>query len=113
MLVKCIYLILGVVLSIALHAQEIATIDYDTLTISGKYSGKNIFVKNQFSENEGEGFSVQSILLNNEVTVGKYDQSAFEIKLQSSDRKVGDDLTIAIIYMKGRAPKVLNLQVLE
>ncbi len=108
---KYLLFIIGVAFSFTANAQQAPTKDYDTLTVSGKYSGKDIFVKNKFSD--GEGFTVQAVLLNNEVTTGEYNQSAFQIKLSETKAKIGDKLIIALVYQKGRVPIVLNPEVLE
>lgn len=93
---------------ISLSAQEDLTLELDTIHFSGKYTGKNLFVKNQFSENE-KGFSVRSIILNEEEIPDDLNATDFEINLSSRDRKIGDDLNIAIIYLKGKKPEILNL----
>jgi hypothetical protein len=111
-----IYLSLFLFGSTTLFSQDltpkIETIDYDTLTLKGKYNGKNIFVKNPF-RNE-DGFSVQSVMVDKEILeIPNQSASAFEINLSERDRKIGQDLDLMIIYLKGRKPEVLNAEVLE
>lgn len=105
---KFLQLIIVLAFTINGFSQEIKTMDYDTLHISIKYEGKNVFVKNPFTNVDNAGFAVKSVLLNNEVTVGEYNQSAFEIKLSERERRIGEDLNIAIIHLKGMKPEVLN-----
>jgi len=92
-------------------SQEIKTIDYDTLTLSGKYTGKNLFVKNPFGGDD-DGFTVKSVIIDDEIYDEAIDQSAFELKFNERNKKIDDDMNIMIIHLKGSKPDVLNIEVL-
>ena len=107
---KYLFFIVGFALSLTSFSQE-ESIEYDTLTLTGTYSGKNIFVKNQFSQTEG--FTVQSVIVNKKITNGEYNQSAFEIKLSEMVSAEGESLEITIVYLKGKVPVILNKELLD
>lgn len=96
-----------------LKIQELDVMDFDTLTISGKYKGKNLFVKNPFAGIEGSAFSVQKIILDNKNVKTPFNQSAFMINLSERDRQIGQDLDLMIIYLKGKKPVILNADVIK
>ena len=109
-MMKYLCFIFGIALSFNTIAQD-KNIENDTLTLEGIYNGKDIFVKNQFSNIQG--FTVQSVILNKKVTKGEYNQSAFQIKLSEANLKLGDNVEIEIIHLKEKEPVVLNKEVLE
>jgi hypothetical protein len=90
-----------------LNAQD--TLVQDTLHIKGVYQGKNLFVKNNFNENEN-GFCVKMVYLNDKMIITKTNQSAFEIKLSNYSINEGDEVDIKIAYVGVIQPSILNLE---
>jgi hypothetical protein len=83
-----------------------------TLVLDGNYQGKNLFVQNPFSE-AGVGFCVYQVLVNDKVSPDEINSSAFEIDLANFNLKVGDKVTVKILYKDGCMPLVLNPEVLK
>jgi hypothetical protein len=83
-----------------------------TLVLDGNYQGKNIFVQNPFSE-AGVGFCVYQVLVNDKVATDEINSSAFEIDLSQYSLKMGDKVTVKILYKDGCSPLVLNPEVLR
>lgn len=81
------------------------------LSIEGSYQGKNLYVQNPASE-DGFGFCVTKVTVNNNVMPGSIGRSAFEIDFSLFNLSIGDDLFIVIEHGEGCVPKILNPEVL-
>src|SRR5690554_3012561 len=81
------------------------------LSIEGSYQGKNLYVQNPASE-DGFGFCVTKVTINNNIMPGGVGRSAFEIDFSLFNINVGDDVFIVIEHGDGCTPKILNPEVL-
>lgn len=81
------------------------------LSIEGSYQGKNLYVQNPASE-DGFGFCVTKVTVNNSVLPINVNTSAFEIDFSLLDFEVGDEVFIVIEHGDGCTPKILNPEVL-
>lgn len=84
---------------------------FGKLSIEGSYQGKNIYVQNPVSE-DGFGFCVTRVTVNNNVLPGDIGRSAFEIDFSVFNLKAGDKVFIVIEHEGGCTPKILNPEVL-
>lgn len=81
------------------------------LSIEGSYQGKNIYVQNPSSE-DGFGFCVTKVTVNNNILPGDLGRSAFEIDFSVFNLNIGDKVFIVIEHEGGCTPKILNPEVL-
>jgi hypothetical protein len=81
------------------------------LSIEGSYQGKNLYVQNPASE-DGFGFCVTKVTVNNNIMPGGVGRSAFEIDFSLFNISVGEDVFIVIEHGDGCTPKILNPEVL-
>ncbi|HTO38445.1 MAG TPA: T9SS type A sorting domain-containing protein [Brumimicrobium sp.] len=82
-----------------------------SLSIEGSYQGKNLYIQNPSSE-DGFGFCVTKVTVNNNVLPGDLGRSAFEIDFSVFNVKIGDNIFIVIEHEGGCTPKILNPEVL-
>ncbi|NQY11024.1 MAG: hypothetical protein HRT71_16130 [Flavobacteriales bacterium] len=94
----------------------------DTLKILGIYGKKNLYVLNPYAsdadikkEDKDKLYAVQKVIVNNIVTSDNLNESAFEIDFSNIELglKKGSSVSILIIHLNGRNPKVLNLGVIQ
>lgn len=95
--------LLFLLLSFGALAQEEDTGNYDELTISGLYSGKNIYVLNP---SEGGTFSVQSVSINGKEYAFNHESNAFEISLQ--EHQLNDFIFIQVQHSPQMPPLIIN-----
>lgn len=89
----------------------LAFYSFADLSIEGSYQGKNLYVQNPTSD-DGFGFCVTKVTVNNDVMPGNISRSAFEIDFTLFNIEVGDDVFIVIEHEDGCSPKILNPEVL-
>jgi hypothetical protein len=101
----------NIVLTIGFFAPLI-TFGQDTLTRTGKYSGKDIYVQNPSLINKTDTlWTAKKVFVNNNLVLSgpELNKSAFSIPLTKLNFKTGDNVTIKIIQAKtGRQVKILN-----
>ncbi|MBW7868766.1 MAG: hypothetical protein H3C31_10615 [Brumimicrobium sp.] len=88
-----------------------ANFSFANLSIEGSYQGKNIYVQNPSSE-DGFGFCVTKVTVNNNIMPGNINRSAFEIDFSLFNLQIGDAIFIVIEHGDGCTPKILNPEVL-
>lgn len=81
-----------------------------TITLSGVYQGKNLYVQNPFTSDMKQ-FCTQEVYVNNVKVITNPTSSAFEIDLSSL--KINDPVTIKIVHKDDCKPKILNSQVIR
>ncbi|PKR80193.1 hypothetical protein CW751_11055 [Brumimicrobium salinarum] len=81
------------------------------LSIEGSYQGKNLYVQNPASE-DGFGFCVTKVTVNNNIMPGGVGRSAFEIDFSLFNVDIGEEVFIVIEHGNGCVPKILNPEVL-
>jgi hypothetical protein len=74
---------------------------------TGVYQGKDLYVKNPFSE-DGVGFCVFEVTVNGEVTTDEINSSAFAIDLALFELEVGDPVEVVIRTKDNCEPRVIN-----
>lgn len=82
------------------------------ILLEGTYQGKNVYVQNPFGNN-GVGFCVYEVRVNDVVTTDEIGSSAFEVDLRNFNLKIGDPVAIKIFHKDDCKPKVLNPEVLK
>ncbi|HEU4717310.1 MAG TPA: hypothetical protein VFU15_05740 [Bacteroidia bacterium] len=82
------------------------------ILLEGTYQGKNVYVQNPFNNN-GVGFCVYEVRVNDQITTDEIGSSAFEIDLRNFNLKQGDAVSIKIFHKPDCTPKVLNPEVLK
>ena len=85
-----------------------SSVSFGQLTISGIYSGKNIFVQNPILDDDSSEFCTDRIVINDLEYAGNYNTAAFEIKLDLLEIELGDSVKIIIYHKKDCKPLVLN-----
>lgn len=84
-------------------AQEGEDSDMEELVVDGKYIGGSLYVLNP---SVGDGFSVQSVLLNGKELPFAQNSNAFEIPFTNCH--LNDYVVVQISYLKGTQPEVIN-----
>jgi hypothetical protein len=84
----------------------------EALILEGKYQSKNVYVQNSFADN-GVGFCVYEVYVNEQRTTDEVGSSAFEIDLRPYNFNPGDPITIKIFHKEGCSPRVLNPDALK
>jgi len=79
----------------------------EALVINGIYQGKDLYVKNPFSD-DGAGFCVYEVIVNGETTKDEINSSAFAIDFNILGINSGEDLEVIIRHKDGCSPLVLN-----
>src|SRR5690554_19486 len=74
------------------------------LSIEGSYQGKNLYVQNPASE-DGFGFCVTKVTVNNNIMPGGVGRSAFEIDFSLFNVKVGKPVFMLFNTVEGVNPK--------
>jgi len=78
----------------------------ETFVLDGIYNGKNIYVSNPYNS-EGNGFTVQRVLINGASTTSEINSSAFEVDLIKLTK--GEKVKLEIQYKKGgQKPRIIN-----
>ena len=90
-----------------------ALLNDSILTISGKYTGKNIFIENFQSKTEEKKFTVKKVTVNNEKTTDEINARGIEIDFTAFNLKIDDAIKIEIEYELNNPPKILNPEVLK
>lgn len=82
------------------------------IVIEGIYSGKNLFIMNQFSgEDEDNPFCIKKIVVNN-VVVEEIKSTAIEVNFKQMKIEEGDEVKVVIETSEPCKAKVLNPEVL-
>lgn len=79
----------------------------EALVINGIYQGKDLYVKNPFSD-DGVGFCVYEVIVNGETTRDEVNSSAFAIDFNILGINSGAELEVIIRHKDGCSPLVLN-----
>lgn len=79
----------------------------EALVINGIYQGKDLYVKNPFSD-DGAGFCVYEVVVNGQTTKDEINSSAFAIDFNILGINSGEDLEVIIRHKDGCSPLVLN-----
>jgi hypothetical protein len=82
------------------------------IVISGIYQGKDLYVKNPFSD-DGVGFCVYEVLVNGELTADELSSSAFAIDFNILGIDRGAEIEVIIKHKEGCEPLVLNPEVVK
>ncbi|HXD92536.1 MAG TPA: hypothetical protein VNX01_04945 [Bacteroidia bacterium] len=89
-------------------------LDNSTLTLSGKFSGENIFIQNVIDNTNPKLYTVKSVFINGEESVKSYIFSpGFELNLRAMNFHTGDSVKIKIIHQANNPPIILNPEVLH
>lgn len=99
---KILFSILSLLFVFNLHAK---------LSVEGSYQGKNLYIQNPQSD-DGFGFCVTKVTVNNNILPGGTGRSAFEIDFSVFNLNIGDKVFIEIEHEEGCTPKILNPEVL-
>lgn len=84
----------------------------EAIVINGIYQGKDLYVKNPFSD-DGAGFCVYEVIVNGETTKDEINSSAFAIDFNILGIKSGEDLEVIIRHKDGCSPLVLNPEAIK
>jgi hypothetical protein len=78
------------------------------MTYKGHYTGKNVFLKNQFATKGAYGFCIHEVKINGEISIAELNSEIFEVALDlpGMNFKIGDDITIQIKYVLENMPRV-------
>lgn len=76
----------------------------ETTRIEGKYTGKNLLVKNYFGTG-GVGYCVNEVRVNGKTTQDKINADLFQVSLTSCGLKIGDPVKVELICKQGCTPK--------
>jgi hypothetical protein len=82
----------------------------ETIVLSGRYKGKNIFVQNPLigTDTIAKQFCIEKIIINDKEVADKPLSSAIEIDLAHLQIKIGDPVKVTIIHRKDCQPQILN-----
>jgi hypothetical protein len=78
-----------------------------SLVLKGVYQGKDLYVKNPFGQ-DGVGFCVFEVYVNDELTRDEINSSAFAIDFSILGIEKGQELEIILNHKEGCAPLILN-----
>lgn len=81
-------------------------------SIEGQYQGKSIYVQNSLDE-DGFGYCINRVTLNNEVIPVDVHASAFQIDLSEYNVKIGDEVVLVFEHDPGCHAKILNPEALR
>jgi len=81
---------------------------FGQVTISGRYTGENVFISNPALDEEATHYCTKQIVINGKEYDGQYTSKSFEIKLDELKLTVGDSIKIEIFHHEGCEPKMLN-----
>jgi len=84
----------------------------EALVMNGIYQGKDLYVKNPFSD-DGAGFCVYEVIVNGETTKDEINSSAFAIDFNILGINSGDDLEVIIRHKDGCSPLILNPEAIK
>jgi hypothetical protein len=84
----------------------------ESLLLSGVYQGKDLYVKNPFSD-DGVGFCVYEVYVNGELTRDEVNSSAFAIDFNVLGIEVGNEVEIIINHKDRCSPLVLNPEAIK
>jgi hypothetical protein len=90
----------------------VATVQAGTVTVEGTYQGKNVYVQNPFVDN-GVGFCVFEVMVNDKPTTDEVNSSSFEIDLSALKLTIGEKVVIKIKHKDDCKPKIVNPEVLK
>ncbi|HKL02719.1 MAG TPA: hypothetical protein VJ911_03550 [Cryomorphaceae bacterium] len=79
----------------------------ESLVITGIYQGKDLYVKNPFSD-DGVGFCIFEVYVNGQLTRDEINSSAFAIDFNILGIETGNDIEVIIKHKDGCSPLVLN-----
>lgn len=105
---KKIYYTLLLVFFIGIYGSIYA----QTIALEGIYQGKDLYVKNPFSDS-GVGFCVYEVYVNGDITRDETNSSAFAIDFNILGIKVGEPIQVRINHKKGCTPIVLNPEAIK
>ena len=77
------------------------------IEMEGVYQGRDLYVKNPFSE-AGVGYCVFQVEVNGKVTSDETNSSAFAVDMEALGLKVGDPVTIVLKHRDTCRPTILN-----
>ncbi|HSY61176.1 MAG TPA: hypothetical protein VK796_04825 [Cytophaga sp.] len=77
------------------------------VTLSGVYSGKNIYIQNPWTDDTFKSYCTDSVFVNGTHYIIDLNQSVFEIKLDSLMKVQGKKFTAIIYHKKNCTPKAL------
>jgi hypothetical protein len=83
-----------------------------TVTVEGTYQGKNVYVQNPFVNN-GVGFCVFEVSVNDKPTTDEVNSSSFEIDLTALKLTMGEKVVIKLKHKDDCKPKIINPEVLK
>ncbi len=86
-------------------------IEAETITVSGTYQGKNIYVKNNPIPNDSLTSCTSEVFVNDIKVVADFTKYDYEINL--SGFKIGTKITIKIIHKNTCKPMIINPQVIK
>lgn len=98
------------VLFLALWSLCATSVSAQTITLSGAYQGKNLYVQNPFTGNLKD-FCTEDVYVNDVKVLSSPRSSAYEIDL--SHLSNGADVTVRITHKGDCQPKILNPQVIQ
>ena len=84
----------------------------ETIILEGNYQGKNLYVQNPFAEN-GVGFCVFEVTVNDQVTTDEINSNAFEIDLKNFQLEMGDKIIVKIKHKNNCNSKIINPEALK
>jgi hypothetical protein len=82
-----------------------------TMSVSGKFQGKNLFVKNPRSE-DSYTFCVKEVTVNDLPITDGLNSNAFEIDFEQYGVSIGEDVVVTIEHEFGCKPRIINPEVL-
>ena len=100
------FLKIGIFFSVLLSSL-LASSQSESLVLDGIYQGKDLYVKNPFSE-DGVGFCVFEVYVNGELTRDEINSSAFAIDFNILGIEKGTPIKVQINHKDGCAPLILN-----
>jgi len=84
----------------------------NSLELNGVYQGKDLYVKNPFGQ-DGVGFCVYEVYVNDELTRDEINSSAFAIDFSILGIKKGQDVKIVLNHKEGCEPLILNPEAIK
>lgn len=89
-----------------------STAQSGSLVLKGVYQGKDLYVKNPFGE-DGVGFCVYEVYVNDELTRDELNSSAFAIDFSILGIEKGESVEVVLNHKKGCGPLVLNPEAIK
>jgi hypothetical protein len=101
---KFFFIFLLIQFSSGIYAQD------HLFQFEGRYQGENVFIQNPLSDSSGK-YCTKSITINQIKILSGFESSAYEIRLDTLNLKLGDTVMVSIYHQPDCKPKIINAMI--